>query len=167
MSRSSIIAHRLTMVEATELWERSDESSAFARSDPLATSTNDVRWWGADRSGGVVAAWSLVRSVDGGDSELRDLIEALGQTYLRFRFSLPKASLASFNSGCVLGLIPGIASQIEAVEVLLIGLQESNGANSPARSLNKHFYVAATEPHFKCAFGQRFAQLCTTESNRK
>lgn len=67
MSRNRFVATRLTPVQAMELWSRSDEASAFTRPDYLERLVDDIEWWGVDRSGEIVAAWPLVRAVDGGE----------------------------------------------------------------------------------------------------
>lgn len=317
-----------------DLWEHSDEASAFTRPNHLARLVDEVEWWGVDRSGEIVAAWPLVRAVAGAElgpppfcyyvgpmfasslrrgkhhrswllisRTFRALIEAVVEAHPRFRFSLPIGltdvralewwnfdhpgqigfnltprytaridlselpeidelqanmarmkrrdigrwsaappevvqgvpaprvielhdeaihrsggvrsdarrealerilNLASSDSGCVLGLIPGTSSQVEAVIVLLDGPQESNdalcvasgewrgagltawatwlgihrahslgkrwfdfnGANSPARALDKHFYGAGTELYFNCTFGPRLTESCLPETNR-
>ncbi len=62
-----MIARRLTPIEAMDLWEHSDEASAFTRPDHLTRLVDEVEWWGVDRSGEIVAAWPLVRAVAGGE----------------------------------------------------------------------------------------------------
>lgn len=62
MSRSPLVARRLTPLEAMDLWTRSDEASAFTRPDYLDRLVDEVEWWGVDRSGEVLAAWPLVRA---------------------------------------------------------------------------------------------------------
>ena len=67
MSRNRFAATRLTAEQAHEVWSQSDEASAFTRPDYLAQLVDEVEWWGVERSGGVVAAWPLVRAVAGGE----------------------------------------------------------------------------------------------------
>jgi len=67
MRRNRFVATRLTSAEASDLWSRSDQASAFTRPDYLEQLVDEVEWWGADRSGEVVAAWPLVRAVAGGE----------------------------------------------------------------------------------------------------
>ncbi len=65
MSLSSLVACRLTPIQARDLWEHFDEASAFTRPDHLARLVDEVEWSGVDRSGEIVAAWPLVRAVAG------------------------------------------------------------------------------------------------------
>lgn len=67
MNRNRFAATRLTPAQAHQLWQRSDEASAFTRPDYLAQLVDEVEWWGVERSGEVIAAWPLVRAVAGGD----------------------------------------------------------------------------------------------------
>jgi hypothetical protein len=66
--RNRFAATRLTPAQAHEVWERSDEATAFTRPDYLAQLVDEVDWWGVERSGEVVAAWPLVRAVAGGET---------------------------------------------------------------------------------------------------
>lgn len=46
---------------------QSHEASAFTRPDYLAQLVDEVQWWGAERSGEVLAAWPIVRAVADGE----------------------------------------------------------------------------------------------------
>jgi hypothetical protein len=67
MSQSRFTATRLNAIQATELWSRSDEATAFTRPENLNVLAEEVDWWGVERSGEVVAAWPLIKAVAGGD----------------------------------------------------------------------------------------------------
>jgi len=67
MVRNSPTARRLTVAEATDLWGRSDEASAFTHPDHLDRLADESEWWGVERAGEIVAAWPLVRAVAGGE----------------------------------------------------------------------------------------------------
>lgn len=65
--RNRFAATRLTPAQAHEVWVQSDEASAFTRPDYLTQLVDEVQWWGAERSGEILAAWPIVRAVADGE----------------------------------------------------------------------------------------------------
>jgi hypothetical protein len=52
----------LSTDQATELWNNSDEASAFTCPDNLHKLADEVDWWGVERSGKILAAWPFVKN---------------------------------------------------------------------------------------------------------
>jgi hypothetical protein len=77
-------AVRLSAAQATDLWERSLDPSAFTRPDYLERLAGRVEWWGATRSGKVVAAWPFVRPGPGGEIGLPPFCCYVGPMFAEF-----------------------------------------------------------------------------------
>lgn len=78
-----LTGRRLTPSEAMDLWNDSDQASAFTRPDHLARLVDEIEWWGVERSGRIVAAWPLVRATAGGRIEPPAFCYYLGPMFSR------------------------------------------------------------------------------------
>lgn len=76
-------AIRLTEEQAHQVWSQSAEATAFTRPANLSRLAEEVEWWGAERSGKLLAAWPLVRATRGGPFEVPPFCYYIGPLFIR------------------------------------------------------------------------------------